>query len=119
MAEKIFGYELIMDLYDCDTAVITSKDKLQEYVDKLCELIEMVKYGKTLLPYFGENCAYTKGFSLVQLIETSSITGHFSEFWGRAYINIFSCKEYDNKLAEDFTRKFFGVKKMKTTFLTR
>jgi len=32
--------------------IITFKAKLKEYVDKLCELIEMKKYGKILLPYF-------------------------------------------------------------------
>lgn len=119
MKSNIFGYELVMDLYDCDKTVISSKKKLQEYVDELCKLIKMVKYGKTLLPYFGEKCAFTKGHSLVQLIETSSITGHFSELWNTAYINIFSCKEYDQQLAKQFTRQFFSAKRMKSKFLTR
>ncbi|UCD14979.1 MAG: S-adenosylmethionine decarboxylase [Candidatus Omnitrophota bacterium] len=119
MSKKIFGYELVMDLYECDSSVLTSRKKLKAYVDKLCKLIKMKQYGKTLLPYFGEKCAYTKGYSLVQLIETSSITGHFSEFWGRAYINIFSCKKYDHNLAKKFTGKFFAAKKIKTKLLVR
>ena len=117
--KKIFGYELIMDLHECDKDIITSKKKLQEYIDKLCKLIKMKKYGKTLLPYFGEKAAYTKGYSLVQLIETSSVTGHFSDFWGTAYINIFSCRKYDKDLAKKFTSKFFKAKKTKTKFLMR
>jgi S-adenosylmethionine/arginine decarboxylase-like enzyme len=119
MKKNIFGYELVMDLFECDKDVITSKKKLQEYVDKLCKLIKMKKYGKTLLPYFGEKCEYTKGYSLVQLIETSSITGHFSDAWGTAYINIFSCKEYDHNLAKKFTRQFFQAKRIKSRFLIR
>ena len=79
----------------------------------------MKKYGKTLLPYFGEKAAYTKGYSLVQLIETSSVTGHFSDFWSTAYINIFSCKKYDKDLAKKFTKQFFKAKKIKTKFLIR
>ena len=79
----------------------------------------MKKYSKTLLPYFGEKAAFTKGYSLVQLIETSSITGHFSDYWGTAYINIFSCKKYDQALAKKFTGEFFGAKRVKTTFLIR
>ena len=110
MMKKLFGYELIMDLYECDKDVISSKKKLQEYTDQLCELIKMKKYGKTLLPYFGEKAAFTKGYSLVQLIETSSITGHFSESWKTAYINIFSCKKYDQALAKKFTKQFFKAK---------
>ena len=117
--KKIFGYELVMNLYQCDKDIITSKKKLQEYIDTLCKLIKMKKYGKTLLPYFGEKAAYTKGYSLVQLIETSSITGHFSDFWVTAYINIFSCKKYDKDLAKKFTKQFFKAKKTKTKFLIR
>ena len=117
--KKVFGYELILDLRDCDPGVISSRKKLQEYVDTLCKLIKMKKYGKTLLPYFGEKKAFTKGYSLVQLIETSSITGHFSEFWGTAYINIFSCKAYDHRLAKKFTKEFFGAKSVRNRFIVR
>lgn len=119
MIKKIYGYELMMDLYGCEKNVLTSKKKLQEYIDKLCKLIKMKKYRKTLLPYFGENKAYTKGYSLVQLIETSSITGHFSDLWGRAYINIFSCRKFDQIAAKSFTRQFFQAKKVKNRFLIR
>ena len=108
-----------MDLSGCDTKIISSKKDLWTFTDKLCKLIKMKKYGKTLLPYFGEKAAYTKGYSLVQLIETSSITGHFSEFWQTAYINIFSCKKFDPVIARNFTKKFFNAKKLKYRFITR
>ena len=104
MRKRIYGYELVMDLYGCEKKVLGSKSKLWEYADKLCRIIKMKKYGKTLLPYFGEKKAYTKGYSLVQLIETSSITGHFSELWERAYINIFSCRKFDHIRAREITR---------------
>ncbi len=117
--ENIFGYELVLDLSGCDLAVMSSKKKLAEYVDKLCKLIDMKKFGKVQLPYFGLDKPHTKGYSLLQFIETSSITGHFSEYWRKAYINIFSCKAYDHKLAEKFTQEFFKAESIKSTFLTR
>lgn len=119
MVKKTFGYELVMDLSGCDIKIISSRKKLKEYTDKLCKLIKMKKYGKTLLPYFGKKEEFTKGYSLVQLIETSSITGHFSDYWKTAYINIFSCKKYNQVLAKKFTRKFFKAKKLKSNFLIR
>ena len=119
MKNKIYGYELIMNLYECDKNIISSQKKLRAYADTLCKLIKMKKYGRTLLPYFGERKAYTKGYSLVQLIETSSIVGHFSDSWKRAYINIFSCKKYDYKLARKFTQDFFRAKKIKSRFIIR
>lgn len=119
MSAGVFGYELTMDLRGCDLTILSSKKKLKEYTDKLCKLIKMKQYGKTLLPYFGEKEEFTKGYSLVQLIETSSITGHFSEYWKTAYINIFSCKKYDQNLAKKFTKEFFKAKSIKTRLLTR
>jgi len=119
MKGGVFGYELIMDLYDCDLEVMTSKKKLQEYVDKLCPLIDMVKYGKLLLPHFGTQKPHTKGYSLTQFIETSSIVAHFSELWRISYINIFSCKSFNPAVAEKFTKEFFKAKRVKTHFFTR
>jgi len=117
--KQVFGFELILDIRGCDVTVMGSKKKLQEYVDTLCKLIKMKKFGKTLLPYFGEKAVHTKGYSLVQLIETSSITGHFSEAWRTSYINIFSCKTFDAKLAAEFSKKFFKAKQVKARLLTR
>jgi len=119
MKKRIYGYELIMDLSECDLSVMRSAKKIREYADKLCKLIKMKKYGKALVPYFGTDKPFTAGYSLVQLIETSSITGHFSEHWKTAYINIFSCKVYDEKLALEFTREFFKAKKVKSRYIVR
>lgn len=119
MNKNVYGYELVMDLKGCDLKILSSRRKLQEYVDKLCKLIKMKKFGATLIPYFGEKKAFTKGYSLVQLIETSSITGHFSDLWKTAYINVFSCQPFDHIRAREFTRKFFGAKRLKNRFLVR
>lgn len=119
MEKKVFGYELVMDLSDCDLSVMSSKKRLTEYVNKLCKLIKMKKYGKVQLPYFGLEKPQTKGYSLLQFIETSSITGHFSEYWRKSYINIFSCKPYNHRLAANFTKEFFGSKHAKIRFLVR
>ncbi len=115
----IYGQELIMDLYECDFKKISQKKYIQQYSNKLCRLIKMKKFGKALIPYFGFKKPHTKGYSLVQLIETSSIVGHFSESERSAYINIFSCKEFDPEIAKKFTREFFAAKRMKARFLTR
>ena len=117
--EGSFGLEVVLDLYGCNPEVIRSKEKLAEYVTKLCRLLKMKKYGETLLPHFGYNEAHTAGYSMLQFIETSSITGHFSELWNSAYINIFSCRDFDTKKASAFTVKFFGAKKFHNKVLLR
>jgi S-adenosylmethionine decarboxylase len=119
MPTSSFGLEVVMDLYECDPSVIRSKKKLEEYVKKLCAFLKMKRFGKTLLPHFGYNEAHTAGFSMLQFIETSSITGHFSELWNSAYINVFSCRDFDTKGAAAFTAKFFGAKRVNSHTLIR
>ena len=117
--KEYYGVELILDLHDCDPKVIRSKRKLSSYVNQLCRLIKMEKYGPLIIEHFGYGQEKTKGYSIVQLIETSSITGHFSEKWNSSYINIFSCQDFDTKKAEKFTIRFFKAKKVRSKVLLR
>lgn len=111
MAKENYGKEVTLDLYGCKPATIRSGKKLQQFASELVTLLKMKKYGRTMIPHFGHDDPKTAGYSLVQLIETSSITGHFSELWNSAYINIFSCAPYDHRRATAFTKKFFGAKR--------
>ena len=117
--EITYGWELILDLYDCSLETISSKEKIEEFAETLCKLIKMIPYGEPLVPYFGHKKPHTKGYSLVQLIETSSITGHFSEYRKSCHLNIFSCKPYDEKKAKEFTKNFFQAKKITSRFIIR
>ena len=116
---KIYGKELILDLYDCDPKIIRSKKKILEYSNRLCNLIKVKKYGKPICERFALSNPPAAGYSLVQLIESSLVSGHFSELWNRAFINIFSCKLFNHKIATDFTKKFFKAKKIKNRILIR
>ena len=114
-----FGMEVVLDLYECNLETIRSKEKLQEYTRELCQVIEMTPYGAPFAERFGLNEAKTAGYSIVQLIETSSITGHFSEEWNSAYINIFSCKEFDPKQAAEFSKNFLEADRVESTLHIR
>jgi len=116
---KIYWGELILDLYDCDPKTIRSRKKILEYANKICNLIKMKKYGKPFIERFGFEKDFTVGYSLVQLIESSSISAHFSELCNSAYINIFSCKLFNYKIATEFTKNFFKSKKFKKRVLIR
>jgi S-adenosylmethionine/arginine decarboxylase-like enzyme len=118
-SETKFGWELILDLYECDPTAISNEEMIRRYAKELCNLLDMKPYGDPITPYFGENQLHTKGYSLVQFIETSSIVSHFSEYTRAVYINIFSCKPYDAKQAERFSKEFFGAKSIKSRFIVR
>ena len=106
---QLYGIETVIDLHECNRKTIASESKLREYLRRIVKVLAMVPYGEPFVARFGFNAEHTAGYSVVQLIETSSISGHFSEAYGSAHINIFSCKAYDTDGAYEFTRRFFGA----------
>jgi len=117
--ESDYGQELNLDLYGCNPKIIRSRKKIQEFIDGICAEIKMKKYGRALIPNFGHGNPKTAGFSLVQLIETSSIVGHFSDLNNSAYLDIFSCRYFDAEKAALFAAKFFKAKKFKKRLIVR
>ncbi len=106
----VFGQELTIDLKSCNHTIICSEQKIREYIDTLCRLIDMKKFGEPFIEQFALHSEIAAGYSFAQMIETSLISGHLSEQLNNAYINIFSCKEFDSLIAVAFTKEFFGAK---------
>jgi hypothetical protein len=53
------------------------------------------------------------GYCVTQFIYTSNITGHFMDVSGDAYIDLFSCKEFN------IVNQYFHPKKMNKHFIIR
>jgi S-adenosylmethionine/arginine decarboxylase-like enzyme len=115
----IFGWELILDVHRCDPARIATKEKLLEFVVKVCEVLDMKRYGEPVAEWFGHGRPETLGFTVVQLIETSSITMHVSEYTKTVYLNIFSCKPYDRAKVKAFCIEFFGAESATDHYVER
>jgi len=107
--DELFGQELTIDLKNCDHETICSEEKLREFIDQLCILIDMKKFGEPFIERFALHSEIAAGYSCAQMIKTSLISGHFSEYIDNAYINIFSCKNFDAEVAVEFTKDFFGA----------
>ncbi len=106
-----WGLLTSIDLHDCDPAKIASKETITQFSIDLCEYIDMKRFGDPIVVRFGAD-PRVAGYSLAQLIETSLISGHFAEDTDRAFIDVFSCKEYPPKKAAEFCQKYFGAKSM-------
>lgn len=112
-----WGMSTSVDLQECDPTTIRSRERITQYVVELCELIGMRRYGDCQVIHFGEG--RVAGYSMTQLIETSLISGHFANDSNRAYLDIFSCKPYDPKTVEKFSKEFFGARRSLTTTTVR
>jgi len=109
--KTVYGWLLSVELRGCNLEIIKSKEKCGEFVKKLCKEIDMVPYGEFMFEDFGHKKSWTAGPSFFQFIETSSITGHISEYWdGFVLLEIFTCKKFDARKAFDFSCKFFNAK---------
>ena len=104
--ENAWGLLTSVDVHHCDPALIRDADVVRQYAWDLCEHIDMRRFGETVVVNFGED-ERVAGFSLVQLIETSLISGHFANQSNHAYIDIFSCKYYEPNEAALFTKDYF------------
>lgn len=115
--KRSWGYHLIVNAAGCDPEMIRSKEAIRRFSDELVKAIHMVAYGKPHIVRFGTSVQ--KGYTLVQLIETSNITAHFSEDTNEVYFDVFSCKTFKPKDALHIFTKYFSPKKMTTDFFAR
>ena len=118
--KESYGQELILNLYGCDLKIISSRTKIKKFVIELCDnVIHMKRYGRAFIPHFGHENPLTSGYSLVQLIETSSIIAHFSEYKKSVYLNIFSCAWFDATVTTKYCKKYFAAKRVKAKLIKR
>ncbi len=119
-----YGIELILDLHGCEASKFT-RESISEYFERLCVLIDMQREELHFWDDVGvseedkQTSPHTQGTSAVQFILTSSIVIHTLDQLRAVYINIFSCKAYDPKVAEQFSVEWFGATDCSARFIDR
>ena len=107
-----YGKELIIDLHDCNSDKFTRKN-IRNYFKRMCDLIDMERcqlywWDDLHTPEEEkETEPHLVGTSAIQFIKTSNITIHTLDILQQAYINIFSCKDFDEKVAAKFSKEWF------------
>ena len=107
---KSYGKELILDLSECDISLFT-EEKLTQYFHEITDLVDMnLAEG----PYFWSDYEveepHLQGISAFHFIETSNIVVHTLTLLKKVFINLFTCKDFDEKSAASFTADFFKGK---------
>ena len=112
-----WGYHLVLDCYNADKELITSSTNIAAFAKALVKKINMKAYGEPQVIHFGEDDK--QGYTLVQLIETSNITAHFCDDTGNFYLDVFSCKPYENALVVETVKQFFAPERIVERYLER
>ncbi|MES2224290.1 MAG: S-adenosylmethionine decarboxylase [Patescibacteria group bacterium] len=108
-----WGKSISIDLYECNPTYIRSEKKIKQFVSELANLLNVKLFGECTVVHFGERDEIA-GYSMTQLIETSLFSGHFANKTNTAYLDIFSCSNYDEDAAVNFSKEFFQAKSVIT-----
>ncbi len=120
----MYGKELILDLHDCDTTMF-SRRHLRMFLKDLCRYLDMKPEKLAWWDDFnlpeGERQTDPNlvGTSVVQFILTSNITIHTLDLLGSAYVNVFSCKDFDSTRTTEFIRSYFSAGRCIDTVVER
>jgi S-adenosylmethionine/arginine decarboxylase-like enzyme len=101
-----WGMLAAIDLHGCDRSRLADPGNIRRFVPTVIDAIGMRAHGRLALDRFG--LGELEGWSAMQFIETSSITLHADEVFGRCFVDIFSCRPFDPELAAEIALGHFG-----------
>lgn len=107
----------MLDCARCVPNTIRNPSLITNFSKSLVKKIDMVPYGEPQVVMFGSG--NKKGYTLVQLIETSNICAHFVEETNDIYLDVFSCKPFDPKHVRGVVDSFFVPEEVRAIFLNR
>ena len=114
---RTWGKHLMIDAARLNGPAIRNPTRIHHFTAALVKRIDMIPYGPAQVVMFGSG--NKKGYTMVQLIETSNICAHFVEENNSMYLDVFSCKDFDPIVVKETVEEFFEAKHMKLKVLTR
>jgi S-adenosylmethionine/arginine decarboxylase-like enzyme len=115
---QYWGKHLIIDAKGCDISRATDPEYIKHFTKELVRQIEMVAYGEPQVVHFADGTDLA-GWTVIQLIETSNVTGHFLDHNGDLYLDVFSCKTFEEQRVIDCLEHFFSPDEIKSQVLIR
>ena len=114
---RTWGKHLVLDAAGCSPKLIGCPKVITGFAKDLVKRIDMVAYGEPQVVMFGSG--NKKGYTLIQLIETSNIAAHFVEENNSMYLDVFSCKDFDPLIVKDAVSEYFDAQRFRTKVMLR
>jgi len=112
-----WGYHSILNIAGCNPRSIRCSKHIKLFSKELVKRIDMKSYGNPKIVMFGTG--NKKGYTLIQLIETSNISAHFCEEDNAIFLDVFSCKQYNKDDVGDVVNEYFKPKLIYTNYFER
>jgi len=116
-ALRTWGKHLVLDAGGCSPKMIGCPIVIKNFTTDLVRRIDMVAYGDPQIVMFGTG--NKKGYTLIQLIETSNIAAHFVEENNSMYLDVFSCKDFDPSIVKETVREYFDAQRFSSRVFMR
>ena len=116
---KPWGYHLSLDCSGCNSVLMQNELLVRAWIDQLVADIAMTPIGAPVIEYTAGDHPDKAGFTVVQIIVTSSITAHFVDASGHIYLDVFSCRDFSAETVRASIRNTFGCSGMREHSFTR
>jgi len=100
-------------------SLIKNENHIKTFCKSLVERIEMKAYGDPILEHFAAHNPDAGGYTLLQLIETSNISAHFVDKNGDIYLDVFSCKDFEESVVLKVVEEFWQPQKVEHHLIIR
>lgn len=114
---SIFGTLLIHDMADVQVDM-DDLTYIREFIDELIDALGMQKMGE-LHACWLEEPSHLRGWSVCQMIKTSSITMHLCSNEKTIYLDAFSCSEIREQVVKDICDKYWKPKRARSHVIYR
>ena|SRR3989338_8041122 len=117
---KAFGYELLLDLYDCKPGACDDLALCYKFLDEIVGYMGMEKQAPPNI-FFTDGVRFPDKAGLsgwAPLVE-SSVVIHTLSPKNYISVDIYCCKEFDINKAKLFVQRFFSPKRMDEQFILR
>lgn len=102
---RYYGKHLVFSAAGCNDNLL-DLSSVRSFLISLVDRIDMVAYGDPVVARFGSGIEV--GISGVQLIETSAITIHTNDMARDLYLDVFSCKGFNETRVVDYVAELFA-----------
>lgn len=118
--KQVFGYELLLDCYDCKPETADQLDHCYSFLSRLVDYIGMRQQSppdifRTDRKSFPDKAGLSGWVPLAD----SSIVIHTLTKHNYISIDVYSCKEFSPEKVVEFTKRYFEPKRLEKQFILR
>jgi len=118
--ETAFGYELLLDLYNCKGGACDDLALCYRFLDEIVDYLGMEKQSPPSIFFTdGKRFPDKAGLSGWAPLVESSVVIHTLTPKDYISVDIYCCRKFDIEKAKAFCRRFFSPKRMDAQFILR